>query len=93
MPSIDDELATSYAACRAIMRAHASTFSLACRLLPPERRRATIALYGVFRTLDDLVDESDAVVQRQSLVHLPVVLNVEVRIAHRGVVLDEPRTL
>jgi phytoene synthase len=42
------------------MRAHASTFSLACRLLPQERRRATYALYGLFRTLDDLVDESDA---------------------------------
>jgi phytoene synthase len=26
-------------------------------LLPPERRRATFALYGIFRTLDDLVDE------------------------------------
>jgi phytoene synthase len=60
MPSVDDELAASYAACRAIMGTHASTFSLACRLLPPERRRATYALYGVFRTLDDLVDESDA---------------------------------
>jgi phytoene synthase len=42
------------------MRAHASTFSLATRLLPVERRRATFALYGLFRTLDDLVDESDA---------------------------------
>ena len=53
-------LEASYAACRAVMRAQASTFSLACRLLPPERRRATYALYGLFRTLDDLVDESDA---------------------------------
>jgi phytoene synthase len=53
-------LEASHAACRTIMRAQASTFSLACRLLPPERRRATEALYGLFRTLDDLVDESDA---------------------------------
>jgi phytoene synthase len=50
----------SYAACQSIMRQNASTFSLACRLLPPERRRATFALYGLFRTLDDLVDETDA---------------------------------
>jgi phytoene synthase len=50
----------SYAVCRSIMRQNASTFSLACRLLPGERRRATFALYGLFRTLDDLVDETDA---------------------------------
>lgn len=55
-----DGLEASYAACRGIMRANASTFSLACRLLPPERRRATVALYGLFRTLDDLVDDADA---------------------------------
>lgn len=47
----------SYRACERIMRANASTFSLAARLLPPARRRATVALYGLFRTLDDLVDE------------------------------------
>lgn len=49
-------LEASYAACTRIMRANASTFSLATRLLPAERRRATTALYGLFRTLDDLVD-------------------------------------
>jgi len=52
-----DGLEESYAVCRRIMRVNASTFSLACRLLPPQRRRATYALYGLFRTLDDLVDE------------------------------------
>src|SRR3712207_2927017 len=51
-------LEESYAACGRIMRANASTFSLACRLLPAQRRRATYALYGLFRTLDDLVDEA-----------------------------------
>ena len=50
----------SYALCRAIMRENASTFSLASRLLPHAQRRATYALYGLFRTLDDLVDETDA---------------------------------
>jgi phytoene synthase len=50
----------SYAVCRAIMRENASTFSLASRLLPHSRRRATYALYGLFRTLDDLVDETIA---------------------------------
>src|SRR5215204_2242647 len=53
------QLDESYAACRTVMHANASTFSLAARLLPAERRRATFALYGLFRTLDDLVDETD----------------------------------
>lgn len=53
----DGALEQSYAVCRRIMQQNASSFTLACRLLPTERRRATVALYGVFRTLDDLVDE------------------------------------
>jgi 15-cis-phytoene synthase len=56
----DPRLEQSYAACRTIMRENASTFSLASRLLPRDRRRATFALYGLFRTLDDLVDETDS---------------------------------
>jgi len=36
----------------------ASTFSLACRLLPPEIRDDVYLLYLIFRTLDDLVDEA-----------------------------------
>lgn len=60
IPTADSRLPQSYAACGAIMRANSSTFSLASRLLPRNRRRATLALYGFFRTLDDLVDETDA---------------------------------
>lgn len=58
--SSDGDLEVSYEACRRIMRDNASSFTLASRLLPAERRRATHALYGVFRTLDDLVDETGA---------------------------------
>jgi 15-cis-phytoene synthase len=54
------QLDASYDACRRIMRFHASTFTLACRLLPPRRRHATWALYGLFRTLDNLVDDTAA---------------------------------
>jgi phytoene synthase len=42
--------------CRAITRRHATTFSLAARLLPAERRRDVHALYALARTADDLVD-------------------------------------
>lgn len=44
-----------------VLRTHARTsFSLATRFLPPEKRRATTILYAFFRSLDDIVD-SDGV--------------------------------
>lgn len=46
--------------CEQITHAHARTFSLASRLLPPEKRRAAYALYAFCRIADDLVDQSDA---------------------------------
>jgi phytoene synthase len=42
------------------MREHAHTFYFAALWLRPERRRATYALYALFRTLDDLVDDAAA---------------------------------
>jgi 15-cis-phytoene synthase len=42
---------------RATTRRVARTFSLACRLLPRSVRDDVYLLYGVFRGLDDLVDE------------------------------------
>ena len=42
---------------RLTTRRVARTFSLACRLLPRDRRDDVYLLYLVFRTLDDLVDE------------------------------------
>ena len=46
-------------ACEQITHAHARTFSLASRLLVPEKRRAAYALYAFCRIADDLVDRSD----------------------------------
>ena len=43
---------------RATTNRVARTFSLACRLLPKDVREDVYLLYLVFRTLDDLVDES-----------------------------------
>lgn len=48
------------AECARITNAHARTFSLASKLLPPAKRRAAFALYAFCRTADDLLDRSDA---------------------------------
>ena len=49
-------LDASYRHCRDIARRHGTTFFLATRLLPAERRRHVHALYAFARTADDLVD-------------------------------------
>lgn len=46
--------------CEQITRAHARTFSLASKLLPPDKRRAAYALYAFCRVADDLVDQSES---------------------------------
>ncbi len=48
------------AGARSVTERHATTFALACRLLPGEVRDDVYLLYLVFRTLDDLVDDADA---------------------------------
>jgi 15-cis-phytoene synthase len=50
-------LDASYRHCRDIARRHGTTFFLATRLLPADRRRHVHALYAFARTADDLVDE------------------------------------
>lgn len=45
--------------CERITYAHARTFSLASRLLPARKRRASYALYAFCRLADDLVDQAD----------------------------------
>jgi phytoene synthase len=44
---------------RTVTQAKATTFALACRLLPESIRDDVYRLYLVFRTLDDLVDDGD----------------------------------
>ena len=44
---------------RTVTQAKATTFALACRLLPAAIRDDVYRLYLVFRTLDDLVDDGD----------------------------------
>ncbi|MFP5489768.1 MAG: phytoene/squalene synthase family protein [Acidimicrobiia bacterium] len=50
-------LDAGYARCRDIARRRGTTFFLATRLLPSDRRRHVHALYALARTADDLVDE------------------------------------
>lgn len=47
----------SYRHGRGIARQHGTTFFLAARLLPADRRRHVHALYALARTADDLVDD------------------------------------
>lgn len=49
-------LATADRYCRTVIHRHASTFSVASRLLPVECRRGVHALYALARLADDLVD-------------------------------------
>jgi len=53
-------LDASYRHCRTIARHHGTTFFLAARLLPADRRRHVHALYALARTADDLVDDPGA---------------------------------
>ena len=55
-------------ACRRLATRHARTFSMASRLLPPEKRRAVFAIYAMCRTADDLVDVDGDVRQADALV-------------------------
>jgi phytoene synthase len=51
-------LEVAYSVCDDLTLQHSRTFYLASSLLPPEKRRATRALYAFCRVSDDLVDRS-----------------------------------
>lgn len=55
LPSNED-----LAVCRALQRRHGTSYALATRFFPLEKRLATEALYAFFRTPDDLVDVTHA---------------------------------
>lgn len=44
---------------RAVLAAHARTFQLASRLLPPANRDAAAVLYALCRLIDDIADDAD----------------------------------
>jgi len=51
-------LAADHAACAEMLRRAGSSFALPIRLLPPEKRRGTTALYAFCRRADDIVDDA-----------------------------------
>jgi phytoene synthase len=53
----DPRLRTAYERCRELNARHGKTYYLATKLLPPARRPAVHALYGLARWADDIVDE------------------------------------
>lgn len=55
----DNRLRFAYAHCRSITRKHAKTFYMATRFLPYHKQRGIFAIYGLCRTLDDIVDENE----------------------------------
>lgn len=55
----DARLRFAYAHCRNITRKHAKTFYMATRFLPYKKQRSIFAIYGLCRTLDDIVDENE----------------------------------
>jgi 15-cis-phytoene synthase len=56
----DAALRHSYIRCDGITKHHSKSFYLASQLLPEEKRSAVRALYAFCRTVDDIVDESQA---------------------------------
>lgn len=55
MPSPSD-----FAACRALQKKHGTSYALATKFFPREKRLATESLYAFFRVPDDLVDVTHA---------------------------------
>ncbi len=53
------ELRASYGRCEELTRRHGKTYHLATKLLPPSRRPAVYALYGLARHADEIVDDLD----------------------------------
>ncbi|HEX8991081.1 MAG TPA: phytoene/squalene synthase family protein [Anaerolineales bacterium] len=58
--SADPTLWSAYRECALVTSAHSKSFSLASGLLPEPKRHAVRALYAFCRTVDDIVDGSQA---------------------------------
>lgn len=52
--------AQDFAVCRTLQRTHGTSYALATRFFPKEKRLATEALYAFFRVPDDIVDVTNA---------------------------------
>lgn len=62
----DASLSRAYIQAERITKAYSKSFHFASSLLPEEKRMAARALYAFCRTVDDIVDVSDPVLERDS---------------------------
>jgi phytoene synthase len=62
-----EKLKEAYAKCRSITRYHAKTFYMATRFLPNHKQRGIFAIYSLCRYVDDLVDETEDLVDNEKL--------------------------
>ncbi|MCC5925329.1 MAG: squalene/phytoene synthase family protein [Bacteroidetes bacterium] len=61
------ELREAYAHCRFITQTHAKTFYMATRFLPNHKQRSIFAIYALCRYVDDLVDETNDLIQQEKV--------------------------
>src|SRR5450432_4120506 len=59
-----DQVNVAYEYCRQVTRQTSKTFYWGSAFLPPAKRRAVWAIYALCRTVDDIVDEADAISPR-----------------------------
>ncbi|MEX0593925.1 MAG: squalene/phytoene synthase family protein [Balneolaceae bacterium] len=63
----DERMQRAYEHCRQVTRTYAKTFYLATRFLPNEKQRGIFSIYAICRYLDDLVDESEDLIEKRQL--------------------------
>lgn len=61
------ELRDAYTHCRYITQTHAKTFYMATRFLPNHKQRSIFAIYALCRYVDDLVDETNDLIQQKKV--------------------------
>jgi len=67
----NQQLSSSFEACRASTRRHARSFYFASHTLPADKRRAAYAIYAFCRHMDDVIDLApDDAAKKQGLVEL-----------------------
>ena len=65
----EQQLRNAYATCRSITKHYAKTFYMATRFLPNHKQRSIFAIYALCRYLDNLVDESEDLINQKKINH------------------------
>jgi phytoene synthase len=91
----DSALRSAYAHCRAITRKYAKTFYMATRFLPYHKQRSIFAIYALCRYLDDLVDETEYLINNEKISYADIterteLFKIKLISTYRGVEHDNP---